>query len=313
MTAKSEIANQTLESILTDMSKKHWLFSNNPGHAFMRQGLGKLDFYNTMRLILSMGKGTTSDEINDYFDLDPDRITSQSAFIQRRKQISLSAFEYLFDEFSSSFPQITNRFKGRSILAADGCHVVYSTNAEIIEDFNKPRLIDHKGYNHMHLNGFVDVFSNAFLDVMIQPGQHPDERQALHEMLDHYKPDHPEDSIITADRGYESYDLLFHCELRHFSYVFRVKAPDSGKCILSSFEKELPKNQEEYDVTIRRFFTDRSSTIMKHQKDVYLYMNPNKNIPHFYELLGEGHLVPLSFRALKIKTADDSYHYKSTA
>ena len=68
------------------------------------------------------------------------------------------------DHSSSSFPQITNRFKGRSVLAADGCHVVYSTNAEIIEDFKKPRLIDHKGYNHMHLNGFVDVFSKAFLD-----------------------------------------------------------------------------------------------------------------------------------------------------
>ena len=31
----------------------------------------------------------------------------------------------------------------------------------------------------MHLNGFVDVISKAFLDIVIQPGQQPDERAAL--------------------------------------------------------------------------------------------------------------------------------------
>ena len=172
-----------------------------------------------------MGKGSTNDEIMDYFDLDPDLIPSQSAFCQRRRQISLSAFEYLFSEFSSSFPSTTDKFKDHCILACDGCHVVYATNSDIIEDYNKPRLIDYKGYNHMHLNGFVDVISKAFLDVVIQPGQQPDEREALHSMLDHFTPDDPQKYIITADRGYESYDLLFHCELKNLGYVFRVKSP----------------------------------------------------------------------------------------
>ena len=189
---------QKLNSIIADMSEHHWLFSNNPGHNFMRQHQGKLSFYDTMRLIIGMGKGTTNDEIMDYFDMVPDLIPSQSAFNQRRSQISLSAFEYLFSEFSSSFPATTNKFKDHCILACDGCHVVYTANSEIIEDYNKPRLIDYKGYNHMHLNGFVDVISKAFLDIVI------------------------------ADRGYESYDLLFHCELKNLNYVFRVKAPSSS-------------------------------------------------------------------------------------
>ncbi len=81
----------------------------------------------------------------------------------------------------------------------------------------------------MHLNGFVDVISKAFLDVVIQPGQQPDEREALHSMLDHFTPDGPQKYIITADRGYESYDLLFHCELKNLGYVFRVKSPSSPK------------------------------------------------------------------------------------
>lgn len=160
---------EQLNSIIMDMSNHHWLFSNNPGHDFMRQQSGKLSFYDTMRLIIGMGKGNTNDEIMDYFDLDTDLIPTQSAFNQRRSQISLSAFEYLFSEFSSAFPTTTNKFKDHCILACDGCHVVYTTNSEILEDYNKPRLIDYKGYNHMHMNGFVDVISKAFLDVVLQP------------------------------------------------------------------------------------------------------------------------------------------------
>ena len=303
---------EKLNSIISDMAEHHWLFSNNPGHDFMRQDLGKLSFYDTMRMIIGMGKGSTNDEIMDYFDLDPDCIPSQSAFCQRRSQISLSAFEYLFSEFSSSFPRTTNKFKDHCILACDGCHVVYTTNSEIIEDYNIPRLIDYNGYNHMHLNGFVDVISKAFLDIVIQPGQHPDEREAFHTMLDHFQPDDPEKYIITADRGYESYDLLFHCELKHLNYVFRMKAPSSSKSLLSSYISELPDDQEEFDVTIKRFFTDKYTSIMKDQSDVYHYMNPYKNIPHFQQLLNDKHLYFMQFRVVKIKVAENTYEYMIT-
>lgn len=303
---------EKLDSILKNMSEHHWLFTNQPGHAFMRQNLGKLSFYDTMKLIIGMGKGTTTDEIIDYFDLDPEKIPSQSAFNQRRKQISENAFRFLFEEFTSSFTGITHTFKDKCILAADGCHVVYSTNATIIEDYNKPKLIQYRGYNHMHLNGFVDVISKTFHNVIIQPGQEPDERQALHAMLDAFDPDNPEQYIITADRGYESYDLIFHCLLKNLFYVFRVKAPSSPKSILSTFIQELPDDQEEFDIEVKRFFTDRKTKIMKENLDIYHYMNPSKNIPHFYELLGDKHLYYTKFRVLKIKTADNTYEYLIT-
>ena len=304
---------EKLNSIISDMADHHWLFSNNPGHDFMRQDLGKLSFYDTMRMIIGIGKESTNDEIMDYFDFDPDRIPSQSAFCQRRSQISLSAFEYLFSEFSSSFPRTTNKFRDHCILACDGCHVVYTTNSEIIEDYNKPHLIDYKGYNHMHLNGFVDVISKAFLDIVIQPGQQPDEREAFHTMLDHFQPDDPEKYIVTADRGYESYDLLFHCEQKHLNYVFRMKAPSSSRSLLSSYINELPDDLEEIDVTVKRFFTDKKTNIMKDQSDVYRYMNPNKNIPHFQQLLDDKHLYFMQFRVVKIKVADNTYEYMITS
>ena len=237
---------QKLNSIIADMSEHHWLFSNNPGHNFMRQHQGKLSFYDTMRLIIGMGKGTTNDEI--------------------------------------------------------------------IEDYNKPRLIDYKGYNHMHLNGFVDVINKAFLDIIIQPGQKPDERQAFHMMLDHFSPDNPQKYIVTADRGYESYDLLFHCELKNLNYVFRVKAPSSSKSLLSYYATELPDDLEEFDVTMKRYFTDKATKAMKDQSEVYRYINPSKNTPHFYELLDRDkrHLYFMQFRVVKIKTAENTYEYLIT-
>lgn len=304
-----EQVKSRIESILSDMSDQRWLFTSNPGHDFMRQEQGKLSFYDTMRLILSMGKGNLSDELVGYFDMDVDSIPSASALIQRRHQILPSAFQYLFNEFSSSFPQTTHQFKGHCILACDGTHVVYATNSDILEDYNKPRMEDHKGYNHMHLNGFVDVISKAFLDVVIQPGQKPDERDALHTMLDHFFPDDPGKYIITADRGYESYDLIFHCELKQLRYVFRVKAPSSPTSMLSGYKEELPDHLDEFDVPIERFFTDKYTKIMKADTDIYHYMNPTKNIPHFYSLLGNRHLSYLKFRVLKIKTADDTFEY----
>ena len=210
---------QKLNSIIADMSEHHWLFSNNPGHNFMRQHQGKLSFYDTMRLIIDMGKGTTNDEIMDYFDMVPDLIPSQSAFNQRRSQISLSAFEYLFRKY-----------------------------------------------------------------------------------------------IVTADRGYESYDLLFHCELKNLNYVFRVKAPSSSKSLLSYYATELPDDLEEFDVTIKRYFTDKATNVMKDQSDVYRYINPSKNTPHFYELLNRDrrHLYFMQFRVVKIKTAENTYEYLIT-
>ena len=309
MTNSSEIVKEKLNEIIQDMSDHKWLFVTNPGHDFTREDCGKLSFQDTIKLILSMGKGTTSDEIIDYFKMDPNQIPTQSALVQRRAQIDLSAFEYLFSEFSTAFPQTTAKFKDHCILAADGCHVVYVTNSEIIQDYNKPRLADYKGYNHMHLNGFIDAISKAVIDVVIQPGQEPDERCALHSMLDHFSPDNPGNYIITADRGYESYDLIFHCELKNLKYVFRVKAPSSGKCILATFIDELPDDQDEFDVTIKRFFTDKKSKIMKDQSKVYMYMNPNKNIPHFYPLLAQSHLVYICFRVVKLKMPDGSFEY----
>ena len=91
--------------------------------------------------------------------------------------------------------------------------------------------------------------------------------------------------------------------------LLTIKAPSSAKSLLSSYSSELPDEQEEFDVKIKWFFTRKCTTIMKDQSDVYHYMNPSKNAPHFDELLNGKDLYYLEFRVLKIKTGDNTYEY----
>ena len=44
-----EKVKEKLVSIISDMAQRHWIFSNHPGHDFMRQNTGKLSFSDTMR------------------------------------------------------------------------------------------------------------------------------------------------------------------------------------------------------------------------------------------------------------------------
>lgn len=48
---------------------------------------------------------------------------------------------------------------------------------------------------------------------------------------------------------------------------------------------------------------------MRSQSDVYRYMNPSKNIPHFQQLLNHKHLYFMQFRVIKMKVSEDSYEY----
>lgn len=79
--------------------------------------------------------------------------------------------------------------------------------------------------------------------------------------------------------------------------------------MLSSFLSDLPDDLEEFDVPVKRFFTDKYTNIMNEQRDVYHYMNPYKNIPNFQRMFNGQHLHYLMFRVLKIKTSENSYEY----
>ena len=92
---------EKLNSIILSMAKHHWLFSKNPGHDFTRQHLGKLSFYDTMRLIISMGKAARM----------------MRSWITLTWTLTLSLHSLLFASAADRFPSLLlNTFFRNSLL-----------------------------------------------------------------------------------------------------------------------------------------------------------------------------------------------------
>lgn len=77
---------------------------------------------------------------------------------------------------------------------------------------------------------------------------------ALHDMIEHYETDDPSHTIITADRGYESYNLIAQLLQKNLRFVLRAKDFTSSRSILSSFVDDYPVT-DEFDVRIKRFIS----------------------------------------------------------
>ena len=65
-------------------------------------------------------------------------------------------------------------------------------------------------YNLLHLNALYDVCSKIYVDTIIQKSRNSNENQALIDMVDRNSEDI--DTLIIADRGYESYNALAHIQ-----------------------------------------------------------------------------------------------------
>lgn len=292
---------QTLDNIINDMANVAWLYSTRPGHAFTRTG--KLGFAKTMELVIAMEGGTLSDEIMEYFNYDLNSPTP-SAFVQQRSMLKLEAFQYLFKEFTNHYhsPKYKN---GYSILAADGTKVVYATNPANVDDYVKPDKEGERGYNHLHLNAFYDIVTGCYVDAIIQHGIRQDEREALHTMIDNYDAPDPLHTIITVDRGYESFDLIGHMLDKNLRFVMRVKDYTVFSSLLTNLTDSFP-DRDEFDVNIKRFVT-RSRSKIKQSLDpsIYLYIRPQKN---FRSLPPESNdLYYMNIRVTRIKLSDGSY------
>lgn len=296
---------QTLDESINRVAEHSWIYSTAPGHCFMRKR-GKLDFVTTMKLIINMEGSTVGDEIAQFFNYSLDA-PSESAFNQRRSLIQPLAFEHVFRKFVEAAPG-KNTLDGYTILACDGSKVVYATDPSITEDFVLPRKPGDRGFNHMHVNALYDITNRIFVDALIQPGVNQDERQALLDMLEHYKPKDPKHVIITADRGYESYNTMAQIMNKGMYFVLRGKDYTSRTSLSSSYKEEFP-DQDEFDVTIKRYITRSKRTIYNlndTNAKIYKYLRPSKNFT-LLEWSDKPNIFYLTFRIVRIKLGEGRY------
>lgn len=265
----------------------------------------KLSFKATINSILQMSGGSINNELLSFFNCS-DTTPTASAFVQQRSKILPTAFEDIFKSFTnSSNPNVT--YKSYRVLAIDGSDLHVPTNPKD-KDSYFPRINDQRPYNLLHLNALYDVCGKIYVDTIIQKSRNSNENQALIDMVDRNAG--TMDTLIIADRGYESYNALAHIQEKGWKFLFRVKDATSSGGIANGLD--LPQDNE-YDIFINLHL---SAGRTKDHWELYKNKNTYKRISHpenfdfFINPAGERDVLMfyhLPFRILKIKLSEDTY------
>ena len=289
---------RTLKKTVNNIANNQQDFVNNPKKDFRRNR--KLPFKKMVYLILAMSSKDLKCEIMDFFGMDKN-IPTVSAFVQQRSKITADAFETLFRQFTSAFPQI-KLYKGYRLIAVDGSDLHIPTNAQE-KTYFYPGANGQKPYNLMHLNAMYDLMNNIYTDAIVIPSKGSNENKAFVTMVDRDSSTTP--TIYIADRGFESYNNLAHVQERNQYFLIRVKDLNSSG-IVSGLT--LP-DTEEFDESFSLYLTRKQTNAIKD--------NPKfKFVPHNvnFDFLPPNckksvEVIPflLNFRLVRVKLANGKY------
>ena len=112
-------------------------------------------------------------------------------------------------------------FRGYKVLAADGSAVNIPYNPDA-DSFLRVDTHPRGGYNALHITPLFDMLNKTFTHLTIQPESRMDEIGALISMIK--ENNFHEKTLILADRGFPSYNLLAHMlEKPNVAFSIRVK------------------------------------------------------------------------------------------
>ena len=284
----------TLHSVIRDMSKHPEEFCCCPGKDFTRDR--KLPFEKLLTLLVKMGGHSLRDEMLDCLEFE-ESPASVSALVQQRSKLLPEALEYLFREFTNRC-QKPKLYKGYRLLAVDGSDLQFTANPNDPLSYF-PGVNGQKPYSILHLNALYDLNSNLYLDAVVQKRRAANENAALISMVDRSEIHGP--VILTADRGYESYNTLEHISHKGWKYLIRLR---ESKGILSS----LPLPEGDFDMPVQLFLTRKQNKKMKELQKQYpgKYRFLPTNVNFDYLPLGTDGFYSVSFRIVRFRISDDS-------
>lgn len=186
----------------------------NPEKDFSRTQ--KISFRDSMLFPMIVSSDSTAVEMLDFFPIE--NLPSQAALSYRRGQIKLTAFSDLFKTFTSKLPQ-NRTFHGMRLIACDGTRLNTPYNPKDTDSFVNC-IKGRKGFNQYHLNTCYDILNDLYLDAVIQNYFSMNENQAFCEMMDRFPQEIP--ALFTADRGYDSYNVIAHAIKGNHRFVIRL-------------------------------------------------------------------------------------------
>lgn len=296
----SQHIKTALSSAIQEVVKNKDDFVVRAGIDFSRNK--KMNLENLIDFMLAMEGNSIEKELFDFSCNTDTSLITKSAFVQSRAKIKWEAFEFLFHDFTARLPY-NNTFKNHYLIACDGCEVYIPFNADDKETFinNGP---DKSGWNRVHLNALYDILNRIYINAVITPGKHVDERGSLLKMLKN-KP-LLENSIIIADRGYPSFELLATLQSDNQKYLIRVKQPSGQSSLLR--DVTLPKD-EVFDVNVTfhsaRNYKNMSSCSSGDKK----IMNQKCKFSYFTD---EKPYFTFCMRVVKLKLSENHYEYLLT-
>lgn len=288
---------KSLFRMISDMEASSDLFVKQPGKDFIRTR--KLTFFHTIKFLLAMGGNTVRKELLDYFNYNPDSV-STSAFSQQRAKLLPEALDFLFHSFTNSFSGLRT-YSGYRLIACDGSDSAISYNPEDETTHRRHNSLERneKGYNQLHLNALYDLSNRIYLDAIVQPGRHPNEAHALIDMIKRSPLN--EKTILLADRGYESYNIFAHAQEKGWKYLIRVKDIGS-RGILTN----LPfPDTEEFDFNHSLILTKKQTKEIKANPKQYRYLT-NKSVCDFLDPVNNP-FYTLFLRVARFRLTEDTY------
>ena len=290
---------QKLKGILEQTDKIAWLFSKNPTKDFSRRR--KLPFYKLAQTMIGMEGGSLTHEMLNCFHFS-EHTPSVPAFIQQRSKLLPEAMAFVFSEVVHAFPCGAG-VDGYRLIACDGSDLHYAANPNEPENFFTASE-QSRGYNLLHLNALYDLGSRRYVDALIQPRRQADEVGAFVSMIDRFPFD--ERVIFTADRGYESYNVLAHIEQRGMRYLIRVKQPMSN-----GITRGLKLSQNvALDLDFHIVLTRKQTNQVKANLDLYRII-PKDSRFDFCDLEYQLY-YPLDFRVVSVEISSGVWEYLIT-
>ena len=239
---------ENLDNLIKVMSENAELYCKNPGKDFTRNR--KLGFDNLIHVLLGMRGNTINKELFDYFK--DSELMTKSAFVQQRSKLKEDCLYKLFNNFNK-LSQDEETYEGYHLYAIDGSDVNIAFNPDDKDTLIKPKTCD--GYNQLHVNALYDILNKTYFDAEIQDIKQANERRAARDMIarNYFEP-----SILIADRGYESLNLIEDIK-RKLNTEYLIRTREKGW--LKEIE-ELPL--KELDTTIT--FELRTSSTKEDKK-----------------------------------------------
>lgn len=283
---------QALDSCISGMDSIHWMFCRNPESDFSRDR--KISFEDYCNFMIQLQSKSLPNEVMDYFG-HTNSCPTASAFVQQKYKFMHEGWDYLFQLFVAETGSFQNNtYRGYRLLACDGSDINTARNPDDEETYIHQ---GETGYNAIHVNALYDLMNHTYCDFLVQGKKKQHERSALNAMADRY--DSRAETIIIADRGYESFNVFAHMLHNGLKFVIRIKDISSNG-ILSAYD--LP--DAEFDSYIQTTLTRRHTKETIQNPDTYTILPAYTDFDYlddscqFYEI---------GFRIVRFLTEEGKY------